>query len=97
MLARRCAEGFGELVAAVAGAVGGVEEPHDRLAAAGHGYVRFALAEPGVYTIMFRADVVDTDDPAYVAAGLAWFGQLAGLVADAQATAGSPPTSPATG
>jgi AcrR family transcriptional regulator len=79
------AEGFGELVDAVAAAVDGVGDPRDRLAAAGHGYVRFALAEPGVYTIMFRADVVDTGDPAYVAAGLASFEQLAGLVAAAQA------------
>ena len=85
LLSALSAEGFGELVAAVAAAVDGVEGPRDRLAVAGHGYVRFALAEPGVYTIMFRADVVDTGDPAYVAAGLASFEQLAGLVAAAQA------------
>jgi AcrR family transcriptional regulator len=85
LLSGLAAEGFGELVAAVAAAIDGVEDPRDRIAAAGHGYVRFALAEPGVYTVMFRADLVDTADPAYVEAGLASFEQLAGLVADAQA------------
>ena len=85
LLAALSAEGFGELVAAVAAAIDGVDRPRDRIAAAGHGYVRFALAEPGVYTVMFRPDLVDTTDARYVEAGLASFQQLAGLVADAQA------------
>ncbi|HEY8546116.1 MAG TPA: TetR/AcrR family transcriptional regulator [Acidimicrobiales bacterium] len=85
LLAALAAQGFGELVDAVAAAVDGVDDPRDRIAAAGHGYVRFALDEPGVYAVMFRADLVDTADPAYVEAGLASFAQLADLVADAQA------------
>jgi AcrR family transcriptional regulator len=90
LLSALSAEGFGELVAAVAAAVDGVDDPRARIAAAGHGYVRFALADPGVYTVMFRADLVDTADPAYVEAGLASFEQLRGLVADAQAAGWQP-------
>ena len=85
LLAAVSVQGFEGLVASVADAVDGVDDPRDRITAAGHGYVRFALAQPGVYSVMFRPELCDTDDPAYVTAGLASFEQLAGLVAAAQA------------
>lgn len=85
LLAAVSAGGFGQLIASVADAIDGEDDPRRRIAAAGHGYVRFALAQPGVYAVMFRPDLSDTSDPAYQAAGLASFEQLAGLVADAQA------------
>ena len=85
LLAALSAQGFAGLVAAVEGAVEGVEGPRERIATAGGGYVRFALDHPGVYAVMFRADLLDTGDAAYVEAGLASFQQLAGLVAEAQA------------
>lgn len=85
LLAAVSAGGFDRLIASVADAIEGEDDPRRRIAAAGHGYVRFALAQPGVYAVMFRPDLSDTTDPAYQAAGLASFEQLAGLVADAQA------------
>lgn len=85
LLAAVSVQGFEGLMASVAAAVEGVDDPRDRISAAGHGYVRFALAEPGVYSVMFRPELCDTDDPAYVTAGLASFEQLAGLVTEAQA------------
>jgi len=85
LLAAVSAGGFEQLIASVADAIDGDDDPRRRIAAAGHGYVRFALAQPGVYAVMFRPDLSDTSDPAYQAAGLASFEQLAGLVADAQA------------
>jgi len=85
LLAAVAAEGFEQLMAAVAAAVAGVEGPRERIAAAGQGYVRFALAQPGVYAVMFRPDLTDTADPAYATAGAASFEQLAVLVAAAQA------------
>ncbi|HMG40701.1 MAG TPA: TetR/AcrR family transcriptional regulator [Acidimicrobiales bacterium] len=85
LLAAVSAGGFEQLIASVADAIDGEDDPRRRIAAAGHGYVRFALAQPGVYAVMFRPDLSDTSDPAYQAAGLASFEQLAGLVADAQA------------
>lgn len=85
LLAAVSAVGFEQLIASVADAIEGEDDPRRRIAAAGHGYVRFALAQPGVYAVMFRPDLSDTTDPAYQAAGSASFEQLAGLVADAQA------------
>lgn len=52
---------------------------------AGSGYVRFALAQPDVFALMFRTDLCDTSDPDYQAAAAASFNQLAELVRNAQA------------
>jgi AcrR family transcriptional regulator len=85
LLAAVATEGFVQLMAAVDAAIAAVEGSRERIAAAGQGYVRFALAQPGVYAVMFRADLTDTADEAYITAGAASFEQLAGLVATAQA------------
>ncbi len=42
----------------------------------GVAYVRFALAHPGHFTVMFRSDLLDNDDPALVAARAAAFAPL---------------------
>jgi hypothetical protein len=47
--------------------------------------VRFALDDPGVFSVTFRPERVDVTDPAYTAEGLCAFGQLLDLVAAAQA------------
>jgi AcrR family transcriptional regulator len=105
LLAALSAEGFQQLMASVAAAVGepelGDDDRHDgdghdddsgqrgarhRLARAGRGYLRFAVAEPGVYSVMFRPELADIDDPGYQAASAASFDQLVELVAAAQAT-----------
>jgi hypothetical protein len=56
-----------------------------RLARAGDAYVAEALADPGVFSVTFRPERCDVTDPTYQEAGLRSFGQLVGLVADAQA------------
>jgi len=61
-------EGFQEFSDALEQAdVGG--DRHARIMAQGHAYVRFALARPARFTLMWRKAILDTDDPAYVEAG----------------------------
>ena len=87
LLAAVAADGFRDLYASVDTAVrsGASDDPLVRLKAAAHGYVDFARAHPGVFALMFRADLCDTSDPDYATAGGIAFGQLVALVADAQA------------
>lgn len=90
LVAALSAEGYRGLMAEVGAAVSAVggdgpAAPRRRLAAAGHGYLRFALHDPHVFGLMFRPERSDTSDPDYQAAGAASFGQLRGLVAEAQA------------
>src|SRR6476646_8161304 len=83
LLAAVAADGFRDLYASVDGAVRGVDGGAlDRLRAAAHGYVDFARTNPGVFALMFRADLCDAD---YLTTGGIAVGQLVGLVADAQA------------
>ncbi|GAJ30481.1 TetR/AcrR family transcriptional regulator [Acidomonas methanolica] len=49
-------------------------------------YVRFAIANPGLFTLMFRSDAIDRQDPGLRAASGRAFACLAGL---AQATPGA--------
>lgn len=96
LLSAVAADGFRRLVAridddlaraeAVAAAEGGRLDPRSRLAVAGRAYVRFALADPGVFAVTFRPERVDVTDPDYATAGYASFQQLVDLVTDAQAT-----------
>jgi AcrR family transcriptional regulator len=81
------AEGFRELIGAIeraTGEAGAGATPRERLAAAGLGYVRFALASPGVFALMFHPDRLDRTDRGYREAGEAAFGQLLALVRAAQ-------------
>src|SRR6476646_12233511 len=95
LLAAVAADGFRDLYASVDGAVRGVDGGAlDRLRAAAHGYVDFARTNPGVFALMFRADLCDVGDADYLTTGGIAFGQLVGLVADAQA-AGLRPDAPA--
>jgi AcrR family transcriptional regulator len=48
----------------------------------GVAYVRFALAHPGHFTVMFRSDLLDNDDPELVAARAAAYAPLAAGVRD---------------
>jgi AcrR family transcriptional regulator len=85
LLAALSAQGFEGLMASVDAAIAEIDGPRDRIVAAGHGYVGFAVAEPGLFSVMFRADLVDRTVPAYISGGAAAFEQIAELVADAQA------------
>jgi AcrR family transcriptional regulator len=86
LLAAVAADGFRDLYASVDGAVRAADgDALARLGAAAHGYVDFARTNPGVFALMFRRDLCDVTDPDYLTTGGMAFGQLVGLVADAQA------------
>lgn len=81
------AQGFRELIVTVDGAIAALDADAPaiaRLSAAGHAYVKFAIRNPGVFTVMFRTERLDCTDPAYVAAGADSFGQLQDVVEAAQ-------------
>lgn len=86
LLSEVAAGGFRELEAAVDGAAGGPasDDPRVRLAAGGRGYVTFALGNPGVFGLMWRADLVDFAEPALAAAGADAFASLTRLVGACQ-------------
>lgn len=100
LLAALAAEGFGQLIATVddalasadaaAAALGTVVTPRQRMAVSGRAYIRFALADPGVYAVMFRPERVDVTAPDYLHKGEAAFLQLVELVAAGQADGWQP-------
>ncbi len=55
--------------------------PRERLTAACHSYLDFALTNPAMFELMFRRDLVDADDQALSAAASAVFDTFAVLVA----------------
>ena len=100
LLAAVAAEGFEQLMTtiddalaaadATAAALGTTVTPRQRLAVSGRAYIRFALADPGVYAVMFRPDRVDVTAAEYQQQGYAAFHQLVDLVATAQADGWQP-------
>ncbi len=89
LLSAVAALGFRELFDSVAAAVAGAPRRAtalERLAAAGRGYVGFALGSPGVFALMFHPERVDATSADYREAGARAFGQLCELVAAAQAS-----------
>jgi AcrR family transcriptional regulator len=92
LLAALAAEGFAQLVATIDAALADAGEvgPRRQLAVAGQAYLRFALADPGVFSVTFRPERVDVTDPAYQAAGFRSFQQLVDIVAGAQADGWQP-------
>ncbi len=90
------AQGFRELYDEVATAMDGAgDEPLARLRAAGHGYVRFAVANPGPFSLLFRPDRCDWTDAELMAAGEAAFTQIVAAVAGAQGAGWRPDDHPA--
>lgn len=104
LLAAVAADGFARLIATIdaglaeadsaAAAAGTTLDPRQRIAVAGQAYVRFALADPGVFAVTFRPERVDVDDTAYRLQGYASFRQLVALVEDAQAAGWQPGEQP---
>jgi AcrR family transcriptional regulator len=79
-------QGFRELYDEVAARMEGAgPDASSRLRAAGEGYVAFAVANPGPYSLMFRPDRCDLSDPELERAGQAAFAQLLFAVSEAQA------------
>jgi len=88
LLAAVAAEGFHGLHASVGAAadeVGGDAAGVERLVAGCRGYARFALANPGVFELMFRHERHAAQEPELLDAGARAFLQLVGLVEGAQA------------
>jgi AcrR family transcriptional regulator len=86
LLSALAAEGFVQLYESVGEAVTEAgDDPRVRLGAGGRGYVRFALANPGVFSVMFRGELIDGTWPALGEHGSRAFNQLVVLVDAAQA------------
>jgi AcrR family transcriptional regulator len=71
-------EGFAKLAADTERSVQAekLTDSRERLRAIGRGYVRFAVAHPEYFEVMFRSDLVDHKDRAFVAASDAAFNIL---------------------
>lgn len=82
MLTAFVTEGFRKLNEAILADIASLDQSDGAavLAAVGRGYVRFALAHPDQFHLMFRAEHLDTRDPAYKATSDAAFGLLARAV-----------------
>ena len=82
LLAAVAAEGFEGLRRTTAAASAGHTDPCDRFTACGAAYVRFGLAGPARYRLMFGPALADDADvPGLAAAANAAYGQLRGNVA----------------
>lgn len=68
--------------------------PRERLIAACHGYLDFALANPAMFELMFRRDLIDPDDPELTRVSSAVFDFFAALVEDVQEGGWHPTTDP---
>lgn len=63
----------------------------ERLTAACHSYVDFALRNPAMFELMFRRDLIDPADPALASASSAVFDEFAALVTAAGGHGGTDP------
>jgi AcrR family transcriptional regulator len=98
LLSTVAAQGFRDLIAAVEAET--AQLPIDataleRVSASGRAYVHFATSNPGVFTVMFRPERLDVNDPIYLTASLDSFLQLQGLVEGAQREGFHPDVEPA--
>jgi AcrR family transcriptional regulator len=87
LLAAVGAQGFRDLITAVdahLAALPASATALERLSAAGRAYVHFAIANPGVFTVMFSPERIDPTDPVYLAAAADSFQQLQDVVEAAQ-------------
>lgn len=69
-------EGFGALTAHMEKRRDEVSSPLEASAAVGAGYLEFALKHPEYFRVMFRAEMLNQDDPVYAAASARAFGVL---------------------
>jgi AcrR family transcriptional regulator len=60
-----------------------------RAVAVGEGYLEFALRNPGYYRVMFRAELLNKDDPEYRAASRAAFEVLEDAIREGEVSTGS--------
>jgi AcrR family transcriptional regulator len=76
LLTSLAVEAFERLLAAMELAADGVEDPSERLERVGVAYVETGRDFPGHCAVLFRRDLVDTEDPAYAAAGASAYAYL---------------------
>jgi AcrR family transcriptional regulator len=76
LLTALATEGFDRLREATTAAVEDKDEPAERLTAMGEAYVALASNHPAHCQVMFRTDVVDSDDEALREAGMRAYGVL---------------------
>jgi AcrR family transcriptional regulator len=87
LLSAVAAQGFRELIISVEEQIAALDDDAtalDCLAAAGRGYVHFAVGAPGVFTVMFRPERLDPADATFAAAAHDSFHQLELIVGAAQ-------------
>lgn len=82
-------EGFEKLRDETQSAGDGVDDPAERLHAIGRAYVRVGLEFPGHCQVIFRDDVIDTDDARLQHVGLEAWGVLESTVRDVIVATGS--------
>ncbi len=76
LLTALAADGFRELSDRLAEASAGAPDPAARFEAVARAYVTVALSHPAHYAVMFRPDLVDTDNPACREGGDEAYGHL---------------------
>ncbi|MGO9385528.1 MAG: TetR/AcrR family transcriptional regulator [Mycobacterium sp.] len=76
LLATVAEQGFRDLHAELAAAADATPEPKDRVVELGRVYVRWAIAHPDHYQVMFGAENVKADHPSLEAAAEQAFGDL---------------------
>ena len=78
-------EAFRHLHAQLTEAIDGVDDPRTRLARTGRAYVELGVRHPGHCAVMFRHDLVDSDDVDYEEWSMKAYGVLVDSVAEVAA------------
>ena len=82
LLTSLATQGFDTLHDVTTDAIAGETDPAERLTVMGQAYVSLATEYPAHCQVMFRTDVVDTDDERLSEAGMRAYGVLRGVVAE---------------
>jgi AcrR family transcriptional regulator len=97
LLSALASEGFEQLYASVdehLALAGPAATARRRLSYAGRGYVQFAVTNPGVFSLMFRNELIDRSYPPLGETGGRAFNQLVDLVVAAQSEGFAPGEEP---
>lgn len=82
LLAAVAEQGFDDLHRALVESGSSMSEPRPRTVESARGYVRWAVAHPDHYQVMFGGDTDKADNPGLLAAGDRAFGYLLDAIAD---------------
>lgn len=81
LLATVAEQGFGDLHAALLAAADGASDPKARVVELGRAYVRWGVAHPDHYRVMFGSEISKADHPALAVAADRAFGDLLDAIA----------------